>query len=246
MADRRAQPGGESAEAATGAAVPAGLGADARRHGPVPAGPGDRQALVEDGAGGGLGRRLDRLLRAAEEEASQIHAEAERAAAALLTQAHAEIDRHEREQRRSWTDREAALADAERRAAATVAAAEERAGVLLADATARAQRVAEDARRRAAEIVDAAERSATATARAVRAELAQQLQLRDAARSELRRLVRTLDGLRDALAYELDAAETRDGDDRAGRRPEASRLSDALGRRRGDRLRTRNSGLPDG
>ena len=74
-----------------------------------------------------LGAHLDRLLRAAEHEATEIREVAERRAAALLTEAHAEIARHEQDRRRAWQEREAALVAAEQRSADELAAARDQA-----------------------------------------------------------------------------------------------------------------------
>jgi hypothetical protein len=63
---------------------------------------------------GGLGARLNRLMQAAETEAAQVREAAEGRAAALLTEAHAEIARHGQDRRR---ERQEPLAAAEERVA---------------------------------------------------------------------------------------------------------------------------------
>jgi len=197
---------------------------------------------------GALGARLDRLMRAAEQEAVQIREAAERRAAALLT----EIDRHEQDRRREWREREAAVASAERRAVDELAEAREQAERLVEAAEDEAERIRGRARLQAREIGDAAEESIEHLRRDAERELERFTQLRDAAKAEIQRLLRSLDGVRDALAYELDVAapgvpastpsharQAIDGP--AVSRPTAAVA--AIGRRRGDLHRGRLSGL---
>lgn len=221
----------------------------------------DRKIGADEGAdtpSGGLGPRMDRLLRAAEQEAAEIRQGAERYAAALLTQAHAEIDRHDRDRRREWQDREAAVAESEQRAAVDLAAAREQAAGLVSDARAEAeveaQRIRGHAYNGAKEIIQAAERSAAEQVAAAAQEVERLEQLREAARAEVQRLLRTLDGVRVALAYDLETGvgsavpaqhvslREESGAARGGRADEAV---GALGRRRGDRHRTRHIGLAE-
>lgn len=202
---------------------------------------------------GGLGARLDRLLRAAEEDADEIRAVAERRAAALLTEAHAEIARHEQDRRREWQEREAALAATEQRAADELAAVREQAAPLVAAAEQEAQRIVERARRRAEEIDDAAAEARERARRDAVQEVERLTRLRDTARAELHRLLRSLDGVREALSYELDAAVSRavepeQAPEANGAPPGPPRTSAAvaaIGRRRGDLHRARQSGLAD-
>src|SRR6476659_5775540 len=105
---------------------------------------------------GGLGARLERLLRAAEQEAAEIREAAQRRAAALLTEAHAEVARHEQDRRRAWQEREAALVAAEQRSADELAAARDQAAQLVTAADQEAQGILGRARRRAEEISVAA------------------------------------------------------------------------------------------
>ena len=203
---------------------------------------------------GGLGARLERLLRAAEQEAAQIREPAERRAAALLAEAHVEIARHEQERRREWQEREAAVAVAEERSTVELAAACEQAAQLTQAAEEEAQRIRDRAHLRAREASDAAERAIEHARRDAPQELERLTQLRDATRAEIRRLLRSLDGVREALAYEMDtptprgspqaAAETRlEATERSGDGPQTSAAAAAIGRRRGDLHRARNSGL---
>jgi hypothetical protein len=137
----------------------------------------------------GFGVHLDRLLRAAEEEAAEIRRMAEQAAAALLTQAHIEIDRHEREQRDRWDEREAAVAAAEKRATDEWTAARQAAAALLADTTAQvedeAQRIRGHAFNRAKEIAEQAEQAAAETTRLAAEEVKRLHEVRDSARAEI-------------------------------------------------------------
>jgi hypothetical protein len=217
-------------------------------------------AAAEDGSSAGPGERgfgahLDRLLRAAEQEAVQIREVAERRAAALLTEAHAEIARHEQDRRQEWQEREAAVAAAERCAADELAAAREQAAQLVAAAEQEAQGIVGRARVRAEEITSAASEAVERGRRDAAHELERLSQLRDAARAEIQRLLRSLDGVRGALAYELDTAvpavqapersprEVTDG--HAGSK-RTSAAAAAIGRRRGDLHRARYSGLAAG
>lgn len=157
-----------------------------------------------------VGARLERLLRAAEEEGAEIRRTAEKAASALLTQAHVEIDRHERENRDRWNEREAAVVAAEKRTADEWAAAQQRAAELLADTTAQAEaearRIRGHAYNRAKEITAHAEQAAAETTRLAAEEVDRLQVVREGAREEILRLLRTLDGIRAALAYEIEVA----------------------------------------
>ena len=104
----------------------------------------------------GWGAHLDRLLRAAEHEATEIREVAERRAAVLLTEAHAEIARHEQDRRRAWQEREVALLAAEQRSADELTAARDQAAQLVTAADQEAQGILGRARRRAEEISVAA------------------------------------------------------------------------------------------
>ena len=198
---------------------------------------------------GGLGARLDRLMRAAEKESAQVRDAAERRAAALLTEAHAEIAEHEQHRRREWHEREAALAAAEQRVAVELAEAQEQAVQLVEAAENEAQRLRGQAHLRAREINDAAEESIEQLRRDAAEELERLAQLRDAARAEIRRLLRSLEGVRDALAFELDtavpgvSASTSPPTRQAILGPAGSQPAAAIGRRRGDLRRARLSGL---
>lgn len=202
------------------------------------AGAGERGRWSDDAVvDRGLGSHLDRLLRAAEQEAEQVREAADRRAAALLTEAHAEITRHEHERSRSWDDREAAVAAAEERVAAALTTAHEEAAQLVAAAHAEAHRVRSRAQLQAREITEAAEQEAERL-----------VLLRDSTRAEIQRLFRTLDGIRDALAYELQTGvpippQARQDADRQAVRTTTSAGAAAIGRRRGDLHRTRHIGL---
>jgi hypothetical protein len=199
---------------------------------------------------GGLGPRLDRLLRAAEQEALRVRESAERRAAAMLTEAHTEIARHEQERRREWQERQAALAAAEQRGAVEMIAAREQAAQLVAAAESEAERIRGRALLRAREICDAAEQNIEQGHREATADLDRLTRLRDVTRAEIVRLLRTLDGIREALAYDLDPEFTRVPAPEPGgaeEKPAApvglSAAVAAIGRRRGDLHRTRHSGL---
>jgi hypothetical protein len=75
-----------------------------------------------------LGARLNRLMQAAETEAAQVCEAAEGRAAALLTEARAEIARHEQDRRR---ERQEPLAAAEERVAVELTEAQEQAVQLV-------------------------------------------------------------------------------------------------------------------
>lgn len=203
---------------------------------------------------GGLGPRLDRLLRAAEQEALQVRESAERRAGALLTEAHAEIARHEQDRRQEWQERQAVLAAAEHRGAVEMTAAREQAAQLVAAAESEAQHIRGRALLQAREISDAAEQDIEQRHREAAAELDRLTRLRDVTRAEIMRLLRTLDGIREALAYDLDPDLTRSptrvpapNNGGAEEKPAApvglSAARAAIGRRRGDLHRTRHSGL---
>ena len=138
---------------------------------------------------------------------------------------------------RSWDDREAAVAAAEERAAAALTTAHEEAAQLVAAAHAEAHRVRSRAQLQAREITEAAEQEAERL-----------VLLRDSTRAEIQRLLRTLDGIRDALAYELQTGvpippQARQDADRQAVRTTTSAGAAAIGRRRGDLHRTRHIGL---
>ena len=205
----------------------------------------------------GWGAHLDRLLRAAEHEATEIREVAERRAAALLTEAHAEIARQEQDRRRAWQEREAALVAAEQRLADELAAARDQAVQLVTAANQEAQGILGRARRRAEEISVAAAKTIERGRRDAVHELERLVELRDAARAEVQRLLRSLDGLREALTYELDAAsrgvsgreqaqEPRTATEAPAGPPPAAAAATAIGRRRGDLHRARYSGLAVG
>ncbi len=204
---------------------------------------------------GGIGPRLDALLAAAEQEAGEIRDEAERHAAALLRQVHTELETHEREHRRQWQERRQAVLAAESALHAERAAIDREAAQLRAEAERDAQRLRAQAHYQAREITtaaaQAAEQAAADALTRVTAELQQLHQRRDNARAEIHRLLRTLDGIRDALRYELDTAPaaagpgTDDGDRRraSGTGDERSGAGVTLGQRPGDLYRARRSGL---
>jgi hypothetical protein len=190
---------------------------------------------------------------AAEREAAQIREDAERRAAALLTEAQAEIARHEQDRRREWEEREAALAAAEQRAVVELTDAQEHATQLVEAAEEDAQRIRGRAHLRAREISDAADESIERRRRDAVHELERFTRLRDATRTDVQRLLRSLGGVPDALAYELDAAvpglsaatppQTRTADDGSAGPPQPTAAAAAIGRRRGDLHRARLSGL---
>ena len=201
---------------------------------------------------GGLGARLNRLMQAAETEAAQVREAAERRAAALLTEAQAEIARHEQDRRREWQEHEAALAAAEQRVAAELTEAHEQAVQLVEAAENEAQSIRGQAHLQAREINQAAEESIEQLRRNAAQELDRLTKLRDTTRAEIQRLLRSLDGVRDALAYELDAATPGVPAPTASKSatavegsaiPQPIAAAAAIGRRRGDLHRARLSGL---
>ena len=203
----------------------------------------------------GLGAHLDRLLRAAEHEATEIREVAQRRAAALLTEAQAEIARHEQDRRRAWQEREAALLAAEQRSADELAAARDQAAQLVTAADQEAEGILGRACRRAEEISVVAAKTVDRGRRDAAQELERLVELRDAARAEVQRLLRSLDGLREALTYELDAASRGVSAREQAQEPRAateapagpaSAAATAIGRRRGDLHRARYSGLAVG
>ena len=203
----------------------------------------------------GLGAHLDRLLRAAEHEATEIREVAQRRAASLLTEAQAEIARHEQDRRRAWQEREAALLAAEQRSADELAAARDQAAQLVTAADQEAEGILGRACRRAEEISVVAAKTVDRGRRDAAQELERLVELRDAARAEVQRLLRSLDGLREALTYELDAASRGVSAREQAQEPRAateapagpaSAAATAIGRRRGDLHRARYSGLAVG
>jgi hypothetical protein len=150
--------------------------------------------------------RLDKILRAAEDEARDIRATAERATTALLQQAHIEIANREHAQQSEREQRESVLTEAEQQAAAAVAAAHEKARALISDAERDAALIRGHAHNRAQEIIGAAENAASEMTRNAVARVERLTRLREDTRADISRLLRTVDGVRNALAYELDAA----------------------------------------
>ena len=150
--------------------------------------------------------RLDKILRAAEDEARDIRETVERTTTALLHQAHVEIAHRQRAQQDDWEQRQAVLTEAEHRAAAEVAAAQEHVRALISDAEREANLIRGHAHSRAQEIVDAAQRVASEMTRNATARVEILTRLRDETQADISRLLRNVDGIRNALAYELEAA----------------------------------------
>ena len=196
---------------------------------------------------------MERLLRAAEQEAAQIREAAERRAAALLTEAHAEIARHEQDRRREWQEREAAVAAAQERSTIELAAACEQAAQLAEAAEEEAQRIRDQAHLRAREASDAAEQAIEHARRDAAQELERLTQLRDATRAEsgdccAASTESVRPGLRTGHAHTPRFTAGRGGDsvkatERSGHGLQTSAAAAAIGRRRGDLHRTRHSGL---
>jgi cell division septum initiation protein DivIVA len=220
-------------------------------------------------AGSGVGHRLEALLAAAEREAAEIRELAEAHAAALLTQAHAELDRHDHDQQQRWRQRDSALIDRERRLGAAETAAREQAAEVLGAAEHQARTILAEARLEARAITDTAREEAGQRLARSRAECERLERRREHAHAEIARLLRTLDGLRTALAYELNTDHTTDPDqpaepggadpapqhphtapDGAASSPARVSVTDSadgwlLGRRRGDHRRVPITGLDD-
>jgi hypothetical protein len=179
-------------------------------------------------------------------------------------QAHTELDAHERERCRDWQAREAAVVEAEARAAAELAAAHQHAAELHAQADREAQLIRGHAHNRAQQITAAAEQAAAQKVAQAGAEVERLQRLRESTRAEIQRLLRTLDGIRDALAYDLESAtpqipSQQSAPPQSAAATAATRRSGgpatvsgaaaevdpgaALGQRRGDLHRARLSGL---
>jgi cell division septum initiation protein DivIVA len=119
---------------------------------------------------------------------------------------HVEIAHRQRAQQDDWEQRQAVLTEAEHRAAAEVAADQEQARALISDAEREATLIRGRAHSRAQEIVDAAQRAASEITRNATARVEILTRLRDETQADISRLLRTVDGIRNALAYELEAA----------------------------------------
>ena len=153
----------------------------------------------------GFGLRMEKVLRAAQREAAEIVASAEQDAASLLSRARLDAEAEDRKQRQAWADRERAVAEAVRVGAEQVAVAQRQATEILEAVESEAQRIRGHAHNRAAEIQAAAEEAAAETVQQARLEVERLERVRDASRADLDRVLRTLGGMRDALAYELEA-----------------------------------------
>jgi F0F1-type ATP synthase membrane subunit b/b' len=174
------------------------------------AGPDGSVTAAPARSGSGVGFRLEALLAAAEREAAEIREQAEAHAAALLTQAHAELDRHDDDLQRRWRERDDAIAERERRLRADETEAREQVAQVLDAAEHQAQTVLARARLEARALIDAAREDAGRQLARSRAECERLDQRRERAHAEIARILRTLDGLRAALAYELDAVHIGD------------------------------------
>ena len=152
----------------------------------------------------GFGLRMEKVLRAAQREAAEIVGNAEQDAAALLSRARMEAENEDRRRRQGWAEREQAVADAVRAGAEEVAAAQRQAVEIRDAVELEAQRIRGHAHNRAAEISAAAEEAAAEAVRQGRLEVERLERVREAARADLDRVMRTLGGMRDALAYELE------------------------------------------
>jgi hypothetical protein len=153
----------------------------------------------------GPGRRMEKLLRAAEEEAQEIRAQAAREVAAVLARARADAQEEQDELRARWAQREAAIADAERAIAAAATEAQQQVRALLEAAERDAQHVRREAHERAEQMRLYAEHSAAQRTEQARAGVERLVGIQTEVRADLERLMRTLGGVRDALAYELRA-----------------------------------------
>jgi hypothetical protein len=153
----------------------------------------------------GPGRRMEKLLRAAEEEAQEIRAQAAREVAAVLARARSEAQDEQDEMRARWAQREAAVADTERAIAAAVADAQQQVRSLLETAERDAQHIRREAHERAEQMRLYAENAATQRSEQARAGVDRLVGIQTEVRADLERLMRTLGGVRDALAYELRA-----------------------------------------
>ncbi|HEY0813777.1 MAG TPA: hypothetical protein VGE11_10905 [Pseudonocardia sp.] len=153
----------------------------------------------------GPGRRMEKLLRAAEEEAKEIRAQATREVAAVLARARADAEQEQDEHRARWAQREAAIADAERAMAAAAAEAQQQVRALLEVAERDAQHIRREAHDWAEQTRLYAEHTAAQRTEQARAAVERLVGVQAEVRADLERLMRTLSGVRDALAYELRA-----------------------------------------
>ena len=192
---------------------------------------------------------MEKVLRAAQREAAEIIASAAQDAASLLSRTRLDAEAEDRERRQVWADRERAVAEAVRAGAEQVAVAERQATEILEAVELEAQRIRGHAHSRAAEIQAAAEESAAESVRQARLEVERLERVRDASRADLDRVVRTLGGMRDALAYELEA---RPGDPSRATPmaqnpvPQPRDRGIGIGTRPGDFRRARTAGIvPD-
>lgn len=156
----------------------------------------------------GFGHRLEKLMRAAENEASEVRASASREAGALLEQARndAETHRHEVEQslieRSTALDQKAAhrrieLDEREKEMSEHVAAARQEVERLLSDARTDAERIERDAQTRARDHRAQAEKAIRERHEAAESELFRLRGLADDVRGDLKRLM-------DSLTEEFD------------------------------------------
>ena len=153
----------------------------------------------------GFGLRMEKMLRAAEREAAEIRANAEQDAAGIVSRARLEAEVEDRERRQGWMERERTVADAVRAGAEQVGAAQRQAAEIMETVELEAQRIRGHAHNRAKEISAAAEEAAAATVRRAQLEVERLERVQAAARGDLDRVMRTLGGMRDALAYELES-----------------------------------------
>ena len=130
--------------------------------------------------------------------------------------------------------------------------AHEQAVQLVEAAENEAQSIRGQAHLQAREINQAAEESIEQLRRNAAQELDRLTKLRDTTRAEIQRLLRSLDGVRDALAYELDTAVAGVSAPTPSKTatavegpavPQPMAEAAAIGRRRGDLHRARLSGL---
>ncbi len=195
----------------------------------------------------GFGLRMEKMLRAAQSEAAEIVANAEQDAAGLLSRARLDAEAEDRQRRQGWVERERAVAEAVRAGAEEVASTQRQAAENLKAVELEAQRIR--GHNRAAEISAAAEAAAAETVRQARLEVERLERVRDAARADLDRVMRTLGGMRDALAYELESRPAEPAPAPAAQQPvpqpRAGRGA-GIGNRPGDFRRARTAGIvPD-
>jgi hypothetical protein len=190
----------------------------------------------------GFGLRMEKVLRAAQREAAEIIANAEQDAAALMSRVRIDVEAEDRKRRQDWVERERAVAEAVRSGAEEVAAAHRQATEIVDAAEHEAQRIRGHAHNRAAEINAAAEAAAEEQVRLGQLEVERLERVRDAARADLERLVRTMGGMRDALAYEL---ETRPAPEAPAPGPphRPGPPAGGIGNRPGDFRRARTAGI---